>query len=1002
MSEFQKILKRRNLDLHTGQPIWKYAITDLEFGQLKERFKIVKRIYDLDPRTCAVYYAEWWKRNYNGGYPSKDDIYNSIGGHKLSFDADEFYELAKRGGKLLNFKWIKIQYTYYFKTLLLQGGLPLNHIKNNQGKYRDFLLKIIHKNPQSIEDFSSDNELTSLLSKSSRNEIIYACCLEIVRAVLDNNLTIISELQQNNELRQLTEDLIIERDKVKTKGNTLKFKWHFDAMNKSFFLNTTINTRIDADNLTYILGDPNLELANEYKLFIGNALICKFMKKKNGNFKIVQLINSIKFSDDLAPEIYFTDDVDCIYTAEHLIHTNLSLSTPSLWLQTNDDIYILEKSRYTKNNTAYALVDETFTIEGDIEEKIQIQLNGNTSCFFVKFKNYIHFIKGYSSSIRFKTNIENVFEWTILSEKPKWLIRSSIPVIKNIRKILVYDKSGNRITHPEIKWKLRNKSEWNSSYITLEKGLLDIKISHDGIEEFDSVFNIGDFNIEINSNQSTSQYIISNNNYKLEIYRSELYDFSVLGNKINFELVNPTKLPPSIKARLTSANQSAGVIIELTSAFQGVGIVDQFHQIIEDEILYLDKIKGWRLVSNSCDKEFEIKLSNNKNPEISIVKSINRRVTPLVEYIDDLKTLFQLFNIIDDENFVKVSVAEISPNGKSKKIRHFSIKQFSKTIEWNISNQNEIFFSNIEDIDIVNSVFALPIDCQLDDIDKIEIRKQNEYFFLEKYNIEKFILFSDKNAKYKIKPEFISTNPNNESTSVEDRNLRITNFAKELIEADFSNEIWSKFWVYYYLCKENDLPFATFDLIKAITTSSIVAAKAFVFLALKFDANEFKFSSNDFIELQNDLGFSFHWVKLSDWEDITNSYPELFEAVVTMLEIQGNNLKLCLLNNKSNSNFAFLAELNNVRERLGERVLNQLPAYNIVEDRNKYIKQLPQQKWNDQVNILVVAPLTVASSIRGVETGLWHINGDNFRRKIKYVEDLDKTWYEESLIYYLN
>jgi hypothetical protein len=44
----------------------------------------------------------------------------------------------------------------------------------------------------------------------------------------------------------------------------------------------------------------------------------------------------------------------------------------------------------------------------------------------------------------------------------------------------------------------------------------------------------------------------------------------------------------------------------------------------------------------------------------------------------------------------------------------------------------------------------------------------------------------------------------------------------------------------------------------------------------------------------------------------------------------------------------------------------------------------------------------VASSISGNDTGLWHVNGDNFRRRIKYVEDIDKKWYEESLIYYLN
>ncbi len=163
MSEFYKILKSRKLDFHTGQPIWKYDISDFEFEQLKERFKIVPRFSELDPRTCAVYFAEWWKRNYNGGYPSKEEIFNSIGYSKLCFDSIEFFELAKKGGYLLNYKWIKIQNTLYLKTLLLQGGLPLKHIQNNQGKYRDFLLSIIHLNPTSITDFSTNIELINLL-----------------------------------------------------------------------------------------------------------------------------------------------------------------------------------------------------------------------------------------------------------------------------------------------------------------------------------------------------------------------------------------------------------------------------------------------------------------------------------------------------------------------------------------------------------------------------------------------------------------------------------------------------------------------------------------------------------------------------------------------------------------------------------------------------------------------------------------------------------------------
>ena len=349
-----------------------------------------------------------------------------------------------------------------------------------------------------------------------------------------------------------------------------------------------------------------------------------------------------------------------------------------------------------------------------------------------------------------------------------------------------------------------------------------------------------------------------------------------------------------------------------------------------------------------------------------------------------------------------MEIFEIAQNGNASRKRRVTIKQFSETIKWEVNGENVIKFDEIESIDISNSVYALPLDCDLEHINKVEIKKDSNFYSINTKNVNKFILFSDKNSKYKIKPEFISVNPENELTTVEDRNIRIMNYSQQLLTEDFSSDVWNKFWVYYYLCRENDLPFATFDIIKAITTSSELAAKAFAFLSLKFDSGEYKFSGTDFQELENDLGFSFHWVKLSDWENICQIYPDTYEAIAVMLSLNWNLLKVCLLQNDKNNNFVFFAELNSVRERLGERVLKQLPFYEIEKDRNKYVKPIPQKQWNDQVNILVIASLTVASSIRGNDTGLWHVNGDNFRRKIKYVEDLDKKWYEESLIYYLN
>ncbi|WP_281322211.1 hypothetical protein [Flavobacterium aestivum] len=1001
MSEFYKILKTRNLEFHTGQPVWKYTISDLELSQLKESFKIVQRLSQLNPKDCAIYYAEWWRRTFDGGYPSYDKIYNSLESKKLCFDSNDFYESAKKGGNLLNYKWIKIQNTHYLKTLLLQGGLPLKHIKNNRGKYRDFLLKIIHLNPSSIEDFSTNTELTGLLPKSSQNEIIYSSCLEIVRAVLDNDENELLSFKENADLKQITEELIIERDKVRKKNNAIKFKWNFNSNDNTFFLNTTITSKIGFEELNYILDDQIVDYQNEYKLFVGLDLIAKLIKRNNDTYKVVQFKDFVSCKQDFDTEIYIIDGNDKIYYANHLLYSKLNLDFPTLWAPSNNENFVLEKSRHTNNNYGYILSNDTFSIDGKFEEKTEIEIN-NKPFSIIKFQEEIKLKKPNSSTIMFKTNIENIFDWSIVCEKPKWLIRSNLNIVKNNLKVLVYDNIGQRINNPTIEWKQVNKSIWYSKHITPELGALDIKISHDGIDEFERVFNIGGLCLSTSSDYNNPEIVVNSNSFVLEVYKSDHYNVSINQNKVTFKTTNPSKFPSSIKTRIRVNNQSFGILAEVISPFQGVILVDQDENVINADKIFLDKIKGWRLIANSHGKEYEVRIFNNKNPEIVISKKIERKVIPLFEFYDTFKSLFQLYNIIDADNFLKMEIFELLPNNRNRKIKSYSIKQFSETIKWEVNDKNIIKFDEIESIDILNSVYALPLDCDLEYIDKIEIKRDLDFYSINATNANKFILFSDKNSKFKIKPEFISVNPENELTTIEDRNNRITNYSQQLLAEDFTSDVWNKFWVYYYLCKENDLPFATFDIIKAITTSSQLAAKAFAFLSVKFDAGEYKFSGNDFIELENDLGFSFHWVELSDWLSNCQINPQIFEALAVMLNFKWNKLSLCLLQKSKIENFVFNAELNNVRERLGERVLSQLPFYDIQKDRNNYVKPIPQKQWNDQVNILVIAPLTVASSISGKNTGLWHVNGDNFRRRIKYVEDLDKKWYEESLIYYLN
>lgn len=141
MSFFKSVLTRNNFDHHNGRYLWQYHLSENDFKELKSSIANTQSFHSLDSRDIALYYAEWWKREYNGGYPSKLDIYNSIPFTKRYFDDHDLYMLARRGILLLSIPWIQDDRTYYFRTLLNQGGLPLKHVKENEGAYKNFLKK---------------------------------------------------------------------------------------------------------------------------------------------------------------------------------------------------------------------------------------------------------------------------------------------------------------------------------------------------------------------------------------------------------------------------------------------------------------------------------------------------------------------------------------------------------------------------------------------------------------------------------------------------------------------------------------------------------------------------------------------------------------------------------------------------------------------------------------------------------------------------------------------
>lgn len=60
-------------------PLWKLKLTEEEYTNLKET--LAQNAYRLEDFgiEAALCYAEWWRRDYNGGIPSREDVAVGLG-----------------------------------------------------------------------------------------------------------------------------------------------------------------------------------------------------------------------------------------------------------------------------------------------------------------------------------------------------------------------------------------------------------------------------------------------------------------------------------------------------------------------------------------------------------------------------------------------------------------------------------------------------------------------------------------------------------------------------------------------------------------------------------------------------------------------------------------------------------------------------------------------------------------------------------------------------------
>lgn len=1013
MSQFSNFLISRDLTRHNGQSLWKYNLNDTDFYHLRKALMEIESLKDVDSRDCVLYYAEWWKRCYNGGYPSKGDIFNSISNGQ-SYDGESFYRHAKKGAILLGIPWIKHQNTLYFKTLLLQGGLPIKHISNNKGAYKKFLLKILEIKPLSIDDFAFDPTITSLLPGSARNDEIYECCLAIVKAINNDDEEYLALLDNDQDLKEISSELRIKKQSLTASRMRSRFKaaWVFEPATEQIRLYLSIPEMSSEEfsNL-FVAEKQDIQLDFEYKLFYNGLIVCKFIRRANGNYRTDWLESNLRWDgNDSFPEIYVSNTSGMKYNCKHLITHLPKLDRPTLWSQYSEAQWTMEKGSHTNQEEGFVLAPLDYQYSPENGSKT-LQLHG-LDFYWIPFKHTILLSKQFEQH-QFKSNSKKI-EWHFDEQIPKWMQRSNGYVARGNPNISVYDEIGNSIKSRRLRWRQKPNISWNDWSIPVSFGWTEIEIQASDVIEYDEFFNIGSLDTSIRSSSlHEAEVELINNTFSFKINESAVLGIDKINaNTMRLSIKDAAYLPTSIQASIKIAGQSRSLTYEMVPPFKGVEIIDnEQHIVTNGTSFHFDELYGYRLLSNH--NKLIVNFFNTRRPSIIISEHLLESFIPLRSFEDTITQLYTLSDSMDSDAEVVMEIAEEQIH-LQKTIKSYTIQRYTKKIDW-IFDENQELVINCGAVNI--DLYAVPVDCRNDQIQLHDLENnESSYFFRQGIQTDKFIVFGAKENHVKVQPAFISLDPKNEPTTYEDRIERIIKLKDELLAANYGDEIWENLLNYYTICLNNGLPFSTFDILRTVGFSSVLASRSFVFLAC-FDSSQ-NFADEISRKMENDLGFSFHWINKNHWylamDWLCNDTdPELIlqlsKAVKSHFDNLNPNQQFSKVSNyvlqdsnpKIDLGYHLNGRINQLRGALGVKVLTELPK-KCPKVPDYYKSIIPVNNDTEAIKVLLRSPLSVALSIAGKDEGLWGKENENIRRNVKYSQQLDPQWYCEAVNYALS
>lgn len=907
---FDNLLKNRGLNT-APIPLWKLEITDAEYADLKSVLATADQTdaFWNNRKEIALFYAECWRREYNGGTPSKEFIAKKLGISEKK--AEAMFSHAKSALTSLRIPVIRQVNNQYFRTLILQGGLPMAYVQQKEGfnKFKEFLKSLLKKVPRLELDWDNTDLVKELpcvrfLSPSYQNDNIYAVSLQIIRAIEEGRDDLLPYKSEDVELGNLTRVLKDERDRIRNQVIThpLTISWLLNIEETTVGKLGYFTYSLDNIKTIYSSMVSGLNPAEcfQFDVFVAQQYVATYKKVKYDDEKkeaIYKRVNSDNKSFKWLGESVV--DVKIICDTEDELFPSIvgscapNLTTPQVYQKCGNGFAQLKD---VKSPECIAVLPSDWNTEDpELSENFFILGESFRLVIFpeINAANSISVVNAETAEVLELKNKTSKYTAMYGGMYLPWLEKSNYALLEKRPFIRVYDMDGEKCDPKSVKVRQRGDSEWVSytQQTTLRPGIVELKVVFpDGSDDVRKFYFIGTLSFHTENSSANEAVIRCDINWGHVFPVDEEYSTfkeikkTYVGTSWKvIRTPNTTKYPTTCRFEITNPG-NPDLKISIPAPYEGLCLVRNDEVVPDGSIISVSDFSNYSVICSGT-KNNTMEIGYTSTQRITCAKVIKLKVkdciTPLSNFEEAINRMFSANGF---RTFDRVSAATLRFGHASYKIQYFTLdsraNDFENSIEVRALDKESSF------VGVAGNLFACkleePDSENLPDIIQLDRLESGHYMFPKDTENGSYVVFSDTFDVQRIVPKLYELRA---GRIIDDLvNVRSV-YAEKSKERWFAalkdgyvqnSTAWSKVPVYMEIADKYRIPFRSFNALTMAVSTPMLATRLLMCL---FWNNKTDSMLPALLKMEQEFAMAFHWNRASiigkEIKDLFYSLPPM-------------------------------------------------------------------------------------------------------------------------------